>query len=104
MLITINLLAFALCVAFLTYVTIISVTYLRQAPPPAGEVDTFGWHVVVPCLDEESVVATTIRRLLEDGQFELRTAPCRAPVRHCCRGLERVRRVLFVHQGHRAPR
>lgn len=64
MLITINLLAFALCVAFLTYVAVIGVTYLRQDPPPAGEVDTFGWHVIVPCLDEEAVVATTVRRLL----------------------------------------
>lgn len=64
MLITLNLLAFALCVAFLTYVAVIAVTYLRLAPPPPGEVDTFGWHVIVPCLDEEAVVAATVRRLL----------------------------------------
>lgn len=64
MLISINLLAFALCVTFLTYVTVIVVVYLRLAPPPPGEVDTFGWHILVPCLDEEAVVGPTVRRLL----------------------------------------
>jgi len=63
-LISLNLLAFALCVTFLTYVSVIVVVYLRLAPPPPGEVDTFGWHVLVPCLDEEAVIGTTVRRLL----------------------------------------
>lgn len=66
MLVTVNLAAFALCVTFLAYVAVIGIAYLRLAPPPPGEVDTFGWHVVVPCLDEEAVVGGTVRRLLVD--------------------------------------
>ncbi|HEU5152801.1 MAG TPA: glycosyltransferase family 2 protein [Iamia sp.] len=64
MLVSLNLLAFALCVVFLAYVAVICISYLRLAPPPPGEVDTFGWHVVVPCLDEEAVIGTTLHRLL----------------------------------------
>ncbi len=64
MLVAINLFAFALCVAFLSYVTVIGVAYIRLAPPPPGEVDTFGWHLVVPCLDEAAVIGGTVRRLL----------------------------------------
>lgn len=64
MLVALNLLAFALCVLFLAYVAVICLSYLRLAPPPPGEVDTFGWHLVIPCLDEAAVVGPTVRRLL----------------------------------------
>jgi len=59
----IDVLALALCVAFLGYVATILVPFLRQEPAPTGDPDGFEWHALVPCLDEAVVIERTVRRL-----------------------------------------
>ncbi|NUT94293.1 MAG: glycosyltransferase, partial [Saccharothrix sp.] len=50
-------------VAFLTYVFLIVVPYLRHTPAPTGRPDRFEWHFLVPCRDEEAVIGDTVRYL-----------------------------------------
>ncbi|WP_436501970.1 glycosyltransferase family 2 protein [Actinokineospora sp. HUAS TT18] len=50
-------------VAFITYVCLIVVPYLRYRPSPPGDPDAFDWHFLVPCRDEEAVIGDTIRYL-----------------------------------------
>lgn len=54
-----------LTVSFLTYVVFILVPFVRNKPEVAGDPDRFQWHILVPCRDEEAVIATTIRRQRE---------------------------------------
>lgn len=56
-------LALTMSVAFLTYVFLIVVPYLRHKPAPTGRPDRFEWHFLVPCRDEEAVVGDTVRYL-----------------------------------------
>ncbi len=65
-LVTINNGAFLLCVLFLAYVILIIVPFVRRTPAETGDADDFRWHLIVPCLDEEAVIAATIRRLVTD--------------------------------------
>lgn len=58
-------LALTMSVAFLTYVCLIVVPYLRHRPAPTGDPSTFDWHFFVPCRDEEAVIGDTIRYLLD---------------------------------------
>jgi len=58
-------LALTMSVAFLTYVCLIVVPYLRHTPATPGDPDDFDWHFLVPCRDEESVVGGTVRYLLD---------------------------------------
>jgi cellulose synthase/poly-beta-1,6-N-acetylglucosamine synthase-like glycosyltransferase len=58
--------AFLLCVFFIGYVVLIVVPFLRRKPAPSGDGRAFLWHFIVPCLDEEAVIATTVQRLVRD--------------------------------------
>ncbi|TDV52238.1 glycosyltransferase family 2 protein [Actinophytocola oryzae] len=58
-------LALTMSVAFLTYVCLIVVPYLRHRPAEPGDPSGFDWHFLVPCRDEEAVVGSTIRYLLD---------------------------------------
>ncbi|HKN97190.1 MAG TPA: glycosyltransferase, partial [Pseudonocardiaceae bacterium] len=50
-------------VAFLVYVYVIIVPYLRHKPTEPGDPNRFEWHFLVPCRDEEAVIGPTIRYL-----------------------------------------
>jgi 1,2-diacylglycerol 3-beta-glucosyltransferase len=56
-------LALTMSVAFVTYVFVIVVPYLRRTPAPVGDPSAFEWHFFVPCRDEEAVIGDTIRYL-----------------------------------------
>ena len=58
-------LALTMSVAFLTYVCLIVVPYLRHRPTKPGDAGTFDWHFFVPCRDEEAVIGDTVTYLLE---------------------------------------
>lgn len=64
--ILVDLAALALCVLFLAYVVSILVPFLRHQPEPAGDRQAFEWHLIVPCLDEELVIARSVARLRRD--------------------------------------
>ncbi len=55
--------ALTMSVAFLVYVCVIIVPYLRHKPSPPGDAATFDWHFLVPCRDEEAVIGGTVRYL-----------------------------------------
>lgn len=44
----------------LTYISLLLVTFLRREVPATGHAEDFEWHLLVPCLNEESVVAETV--------------------------------------------
>ena len=56
-------LALTMSVAFLTYVFLIVVPFLRHKPMPVGTSTDFEWHFLVPCRDEEAVIGGTVRYL-----------------------------------------
>ncbi len=56
-------LALTMSVAFVTYVLLIVIPYLRHKPAPTGRAEAFEWHFLVPCRDEEAVIGDTIRYL-----------------------------------------
>jgi cellulose synthase/poly-beta-1,6-N-acetylglucosamine synthase-like glycosyltransferase len=58
-------LALTMSVAFLTYVCLIVVPYLRHRPAKNGDPDDFDWHFLVPCRDEEAVIGDTVTYLLD---------------------------------------
>ncbi|MCE6993382.1 glycosyltransferase [Saccharothrix sp. S26] len=58
-------LALTMSVAFVTYVFLIVVPYLRYRPRPVGRAADFEWHFLVPCRDEEAVIGDTVRYLRE---------------------------------------
>jgi 1,2-diacylglycerol 3-beta-glucosyltransferase len=58
-------LALTMSVAFLTYVCLIVVPYLRHRPAEPGDTSAFDWHFLVPCRDEEAVIGNTVRYLLD---------------------------------------
>jgi 1,2-diacylglycerol 3-beta-glucosyltransferase len=57
--------ALIMSVAFLTYVYVIVVPYLRHKPVAPGDAEAFDWHFLVPCRDEEAVVEGTVTYLRE---------------------------------------
>jgi cellulose synthase/poly-beta-1,6-N-acetylglucosamine synthase-like glycosyltransferase len=57
-------LALTMSVAFLTYVCLIVVPYLRHRPATPGDPGAFDWHFFVPCRDEEAVIGDTLDYLL----------------------------------------
>ncbi len=65
-LVTINNGAFLLCVLFLAYVILIIVPFVRRKPAQRGDSDDFRWHFIIPCLNEEAVIDSTVRRLIAD--------------------------------------
>ncbi|MEU5690258.1 glycosyltransferase [Actinosynnema sp. NPDC020468] len=56
-------LALTMSVAFVTYVLLIVVPYLRHRPAPVGRAATLEWHFLVPCRDEAAVIGDTVRYL-----------------------------------------
>jgi 1,2-diacylglycerol 3-beta-glucosyltransferase len=58
-------LALTMSVAFVTYVFVIVIPFLRRKPAPVGEPSSLEWHFFVPCRDEEAVIGGTIRYLRE---------------------------------------
>lgn len=59
----VDVLALALCITFLGYVLAILLPFLRQEPTVPGDPAALRWHLLVPCLDEEAVIARTVTRL-----------------------------------------
>jgi 1,2-diacylglycerol 3-beta-glucosyltransferase len=57
--------ALTMSAAFITYVCLIVVPYLRHTPARPGDPAAFDWHFFVPCRDEEAVIGGTARYLLE---------------------------------------
>lgn len=55
--------ALTMSVAFLAYVYVIIVPYLRHKPAKPGDPSEFQWHFLVPCRDEEAVVGATVQYL-----------------------------------------
>lgn len=48
--------------AFIMYVAMIVVPFVRRKPRPPGDVDDYTWHIFVPCLNEAAVIEDTILR------------------------------------------
>lgn len=44
----------------LSYITMLYYSYLRRRPNTIGDAEELEWHFLIPCLDEENVVAATI--------------------------------------------
>lgn len=63
---TVDLAALVLSILFLSYVATILVPYLTRRPDPAGDATVFSWHLILPCLNEEVVIARTVARLRAD--------------------------------------
>lgn len=59
-----NAAAFMLCVSFVAYVTMIIVPYLRHRAAERGKEADFQWHFLIPCLNEEAVIAKTVEQLV----------------------------------------
>jgi 1,2-diacylglycerol 3-beta-glucosyltransferase len=56
-------LAIAMSMAFVTYVFLIVIPFLRRRPAPTGDPRAWDWHFLIPCRDEEEVIGGTIRYL-----------------------------------------
>jgi len=61
----IDAITFLLSVSFITYVFLIVVPFFRHKAGPRGDGSAFGWHFLVPCLNEELVIEGTVRCLIE---------------------------------------
>ena len=44
----------------LTYISLLAIAFLRRSNPVEGDPDEFEWHLLIPCRDEESVIAATV--------------------------------------------
>ncbi|MQA32753.1 glycosyltransferase family 2 protein [Modestobacter roseus] len=66
MLALLNTGAFLLCVGFLVYVLCILRPFLRRRDSVPGTRAGHDFHLVVPCLNEEDVIAATVRHLTTD--------------------------------------
>lgn len=53
-------LAVIMSMAFVCYVCLIVIPYLRHRRIPSGSPEQFEWHFLVPCRDEEDVIGGTI--------------------------------------------
>lgn len=65
-LILLQFIALTATVAFLTYVVLILVPFVRRKPAARGNHERFAWHVFVPARDEQAVIAETIARTRAD--------------------------------------
>lgn len=55
--------ALTMSVAFIVYVVVIIVPFLRRRPGETGDQHDFEWHFFVPCRDEDTVIGDTVRYL-----------------------------------------
>jgi 1,2-diacylglycerol 3-beta-glucosyltransferase len=53
--------AMLMSITFLCYVAAIVLPFLRQRPDLPGRADALGWHLLIPCRDEQAVIADTIQ-------------------------------------------
>lgn len=53
-------LALTMSIGFLTYVGFIVVPYLKHKTARSGDPHDFGWHVLIPCRDEDAVIGETV--------------------------------------------
>ncbi|WP_380170628.1 glycosyltransferase family 2 protein [Kineococcus sp. DHX-1] len=60
-----NTAAFVLCVLFLSYVITVLRPFLRHREVELGDRADFDWHVLIPCLNEETVIVGTVQHLLD---------------------------------------
>ncbi|MDR6689907.1 cellulose synthase/poly-beta-1,6-N-acetylglucosamine synthase-like glycosyltransferase [Microbacterium sp. 1154] len=58
-------LSFVFLVMFLTYTTLIIVPFVRRRRAPEGDPRAFEWHAFIPCRDEATVIAETLKRTRE---------------------------------------
>jgi 1,2-diacylglycerol 3-beta-glucosyltransferase len=58
-------LALTMSVAFVTYVCLIVLPYLRRRRAPGGDPHRLEWHFLVPCRDEETVIGDTVQYVRE---------------------------------------
>lgn len=63
----VNTIVFVLGAIFVAYVALLIVPMFRRRPDLAGDERDFDWHFLIPCLNEDAVIAETVRRLI--GQF-----------------------------------
>jgi 1,2-diacylglycerol 3-beta-glucosyltransferase len=56
-------LALTMSVAFVTYVCLIVLPFLRYRHRPVGDPHELEWHFMVPCRDEQAVIGGTVRYL-----------------------------------------
>lgn len=54
--------SFVMVLVFISYVAAIVIPFVRRAPTPVGDPTRFRWHFLLPCRDEEAVVADTLQR------------------------------------------
>lgn len=59
----IDVLALALCIIFLSYVLAILLPFIKLEETSTGDPDELEWHFLIPCLNEEAVIARTISGL-----------------------------------------
>ncbi|MCA1694394.1 MAG: glycosyltransferase, partial [Actinobacteria bacterium] len=59
-----NATAFLFCACFVAYVVLMLVPFLRRKPATPGDETCYSWHFIIPCLDEQDVIATTVRQLI----------------------------------------
>ncbi len=52
--------AIAMSIAFVTYVLLIIIPFLRRRPAPRADASAWEWHFLIPCRDEEAVIGGTI--------------------------------------------
>jgi len=55
-----ELVALMIGAAFVVYVVVILVPFLRRKPQPTADPSALSWHFLVPCRDEEAVVGETV--------------------------------------------
>ncbi|HWH35704.1 MAG TPA: glycosyltransferase family 2 protein [Acidimicrobiales bacterium] len=60
----VNAAAFFLVASYVAYVVLIVVPMVRRHPAVPGDAGNLAWHFIVPCLNEQAVVADTVRRLV----------------------------------------
>ncbi|WP_058629045.1 glycosyltransferase family 2 protein [Microbacterium testaceum] len=58
-------LSFVFLVMFLTYTTLIVVPFARRRRARGGDPRAFEWHAFIPCRDEATVIAETLKRMRE---------------------------------------
>ncbi|GGL07009.1 glycosyltransferase family 2 protein [Mangrovihabitans endophyticus] len=61
----INSTAFLLCVLFTSYIIAVLRPFLARREVALGDREQFQWHIIVPCLNEQAVVADCVDHLIE---------------------------------------
>lgn len=54
--------SFVMVLVFISYVAAIVIPFVRRRPTPVGDPAEYDWHFLLPCRDEEAVIADTLER------------------------------------------